>query len=78
MDLRVIVTERCRLRVMITAQDVPVMFAWFVVLMDDGTLRCEIETMTDSHQSLRALRFRSWVTAELDVIAVILSCGRVT
>jgi hypothetical protein len=42
-DLRVPVTGRCRLRVMVNAEDVPVLFVWFAVWMDDGALRCEIE-----------------------------------
>jgi hypothetical protein len=43
-NLRVPVTGRCRLRGMITAEDVPVLFTWFAVWVDEkGTLQCEIE-----------------------------------
>ncbi len=43
-DLRVPITGRCRLRVMVNAENVPVLFVWFVVWMDEDGLRCELES----------------------------------
>jgi hypothetical protein len=43
-DLRVPITSRCRFRVMVNAENVPVLFKWFAVWMDEsGVLRCELE-----------------------------------
>lgn len=43
-DLRVPITGRCRFRVMVNAENVPVLFRWFAVGLDEvGVLRCEIE-----------------------------------
>jgi hypothetical protein len=35
-DLRVPITNRCRFRVMVNAQNVPVLFKWFILWMDEG------------------------------------------
>jgi hypothetical protein len=43
-DLRVLVTGRCRLRVMVHSEDVPVLFVWFAAWLDEkGVIRCELE-----------------------------------
>jgi hypothetical protein len=42
-DLRVPITGRYRLRVMVNAENVPVQFVWFAVWMDNDGLRCEME-----------------------------------
>jgi hypothetical protein len=48
-DLRLPITGRCRFRVMINAEDVPVLFVWFAVWMDEGgILRCEMDPVTGS------------------------------
>jgi hypothetical protein len=40
----VTITGRHRLKIMITGADIPILFVWFVVWMDeDGVLRCEME-----------------------------------
>ncbi len=44
-DLRVSITGRCRFRVMVNAENVPVLFVWFAVWMDEnGVLQCESES----------------------------------
>ena len=48
-DLRVPITGRCRLRVMVNAEDVPALFVWFSVWIDeDGVLRCEMNPVIAS------------------------------
>jgi hypothetical protein len=43
-DLRVPITNRCRFRLMVNGQDLPVLFIWFALWMDQsGTLQCEME-----------------------------------
>ena len=46
-DFRVPITNRCRFRLMVNAKDVPVLFIWFALWMDEsGTLQCEMEPVT--------------------------------
>jgi len=48
-DLHVPITGRCRLKVMVNAENVPVLFVWFAVWVDEnGIIRCEIDPVTAS------------------------------